>query len=56
MLDILALLQWFNPTQSNTNLRRIGHIVFALTGRVSMFGISNSAARFSGNEPIQWRS
>ena len=44
MMDILALLQWFNPTHSNTNLRRIGRIVFALTGRVSMFGTSNSAA------------
>jgi hypothetical protein len=44
MMDILALLLWFNPTQSNTNLRRIGRIVFSLTGRVSMFGISISAA------------
>jgi hypothetical protein len=55
-MDILALLQWFNPTHSNTNLRRIGRIVFALTGRVSMFGIPNFALRFSGSEPFQWRS
>ncbi len=43
-MDILALLQWLNPTHSNTNLRRGSRIVFALTGRVIMFGVSNSAA------------
>ena len=44
MMDILALLQWFNPTHSNINLRRVSRIVFALNGRVSMFGTSNSGA------------
>ena len=34
MMDILALLQSFNPTHSNTNLRRNGRIVFALRDRV----------------------
>ena len=46
MMDILALLQWFNPTHSNTNLRSIGRIVFALLalmGRVSMLSISSTA-------------
>jgi hypothetical protein len=55
MMDIPALLQGTNPTHSNTNLRRIGRIVFALTGRVIMLSISNSAARFCGNEPFQPR-
>ena len=55
-MDNIALLQWFNPTLSKTNLCCIGRIVFALTDRVSMLSISSSAARFSGNEPFQWRS
>jgi hypothetical protein len=55
-MDILVLLQWFNSTLSKTNLCRIGRIVFALTDRMSMLSTSSSAARFSGNEPLQWRS
>ena len=56
MMDILALLQCINPTLSKTNLRRVSRIVFALlamTGRVSMLGISRWAGKGGSYRTVQ---
>ena len=56
MTDILALLQCINPTISKTNLRRMSRIVFALiaiTGRVTMLGISRWAGKGGSYRTVQ---
>jgi hypothetical protein len=64
-MNILALLQSTNPTISRKNLRRLSRIIkamLAMTGRVTMLGISRwtgkggsyrTVQRFFG-EPIPW--
>jgi len=56
MIDILALLQCIYPIISKTNLRRMRWIVFAMiamTGRVTMLGISRWAGKGGSYRTIQ---
>jgi hypothetical protein len=56
MIDILALLQCIYPTISKTNLRRMNRIVFAMiamTGRVTMLGISRWAGKGGSYRTVQ---
>jgi len=56
MMDILALIQWLYPTLSKTNMRRMSRIIFAMlamTGRVTMLGISRWAGKGGSYRTVQ---
>lgn len=56
MTDILALLQFIYPTITKTNLRRMSRIIFAMlamTGRVTMLGISRWAGKGGSYRTVQ---
>jgi DDE superfamily endonuclease len=56
MTDILALLQPITPLISNTTLRQFSRVVFglfAMTGRVTMLGISRWAGKGGSYRTVQ---